>query len=271
MFYVLESDNMCAVGKVRSPSEDPLLVQQIIHEKQNSILENEFSLDANDIYKDLGIMGYDYRREFQSLKSIRTNDFQDFYGICKWTGNVITFLDGLLQSMIFATPFRKLMVPVMVRVLRIEPKVLFDGAKHYKLIDVDREGFTEESRIFGAKLNTDILNASETTINEMYDRFCFFESEIPFYFNSNSKLLVTHGVEIENVMAFPIQRKVDSVLDSYEFVLNEDNCAIEKYERKKINEYLEVIFFGKFNYFKTKKHPSQVGSVLCKLYMVLLM
>ena len=78
-----------------------------------------------------------------------------------------------------------------------------------------------------------------------------FESEIPFYFNSNSKLLVTHGIEIENVMAFPIPRKVDVtnlVLDSYEFVLNDDNNAIEEYDRNNINEYLEV----KTNWIKLK-------------------
>ena len=92
-FFVLENDNVCAFGKISSPIEDSLLIQHIIHEKQNIVLENEFSLNANDIYKDLRVMGYDYSGEFQRLKNIRTNDFKEIHGICEWNGNVVTFLD----------------------------------------------------------------------------------------------------------------------------------------------------------------------------------
>ena len=240
----MENDNICATGRVHSPTEDPLLVQQIIHENQNCILENEFSLGADDIYKDLGIIGYDYSGEFRGLKSIRTNDFQEIHGICKWTGNVVTYLDALLQSMILSAPLRKLMVPVMIRVLRIDPKTLFDSALHYKTVDISSDSAEEiKSLEISSKFDTSVTNVLNAMKFDTNQRFSVFYSEIPFYFNSNSKLLVTHGIEIEGLIAIPIPRKVDVtnlVLDSYEFVLNDDNNAIEDYDRRYINEYLEV-------------------------------
>ena len=235
---------MCASGKISPPLEDSLLVQSIIHEKQNKVLENEFSLNANDIYKDLRVIGYDYSGEFQRLKNIRTNDFKEIHGICEWNGNVVTFLDALIQAMILAAPFRKLMVPVMIRTLRIDPKVLFESIKHFKFEDKSKKNIGEKEEEELKNLHAEALfDVADVALEKMKKKFCFCNSPMPFYFNSESKLLVTHGIEIEGVTAFPIPRKVDAtnlVLDSYEFVANEDNNAIESCDRNHIIEYLEV-------------------------------
>ena len=246
-FYILENENFCVSGKVSSPTEDSLLVQSIIHEKQNKALENEFSLNSDDIYKDLRVMGYDYSGEFQRLKNIRTNDFKEIHGICEWNGNVITFLDALLQSMIFATPFRKLMVPVMIKTVRIDPKVLFESLKHYKYDDkMGIENLEEELKKFKAE---SLIEMADASLEKAKIKYCVFNSSIPFYFNSKSKLLVTHGIEISGVTVIPIPRKMDManlVLDSYEFVANEDNNAIESCDRNHIIEYLEVFLNNMF-------------------------
>ena len=143
----MESDNVCAIGKVRSPSEDSLLLQPIIHEKENTVLENEFSLTAEDIYKELRVVGYDYSGEFQRLKKIRTNDFKNIFGICEWNGNVIPFLDALLQAMVFAAPFKKLMVPVLIKTMRIDPKVLFESVTHNQISERVVENIVEENTL----------------------------------------------------------------------------------------------------------------------------
>ena len=241
----MENDNICAQGKVRPALEDTLLVQQIIHEKQNQVLENEFNLYADDIYKDLRVMGYDYSGEFQRLKNIRTNDFKEIYGICEWNGNVVTFLDALLQSMILAAPFRKLMVPVMIKTLRIDPDVLFKAINTFKSEEEVKKLLSEtETEALTTVSGAAMAEVADITLEKMTKKFCFFRSEMPFHYNSESKLLVTHGIEVENVTAFPIPRKVDTtnlVLDSYEFVANEDNNAIESCDQNHIIEYLEVI------------------------------
>ena len=80
------------------------------------------------------------------------------------------------------------------------------------------------------------------------NEFCLFNSNIPFYYNNDTKTVITHGLEVENVLTHPIPRKTDStnlVLDSYEFIPNNDLNAIEEYDKKHINEYLEVKVFLK--------------------------
>ena len=187
-----------------SPPEDSLLVQSIIHEKQNQVLENEISLNANDIYKDLRVMGYDYSGEFQRLKNIRTNDFKEIHGICEWNGNVIPYLDALLQSMILAAPFRKLMVAVMIRALRIDPKVLFESINHFKYDEksekILRESNEVDLKTFQAE---EFFDVAEIALNKMIKKFCMFKASIPFHYNTKSKLLVTHGIEIEGRDCIP--------------------------------------------------------------------
>ena len=234
----MENDNICAQGKVSLPNKRFLLLQPMIHEKELSVLENEFSLNSDDIYKDLRVMCYDYSGEFQRLKNIRTNDFQEIQGICEWNGNVITFLDSLLQSMILATPFRKLMVPVMIESLRINPKILFENIT-VKRIKEEFHLNAQNTEKVGKELFNDTNAVSEE--DRMSPLNCFFKAAMPFF--HNSKLLVTHGIEVENITMIPIPRKVDTtnlVVDSYEFVANEDNNAIESCDRKHIIEYLEV-------------------------------
>ena len=78
--------------------------------------------------------------------------------------------------------------------------------------------------------------------NEHKERFCIFKSSVPFYLDVNSRLLVAPGVEVEQVMAFPIPRKMPTslVLESYEWVANEDKNAINDCDKQSLIEYLEV-------------------------------
>ena len=248
-FIVLENDDVCAVGKVRSPPENSLMVQNIIHEKQNRFLDNELSLDSEDIYKELRIMGYDYSGEFRRLKKIRTNDFKHILGTCEWNGSVVTFLDALLQTMAFESPIRKLMVPVMIKTLRIDPKVLLEAITQNRITKAVTESDSlkpqKDKGFVEVKSEVKVINwLPSSHVKQITDEFCFFKSQLHFYYNSKSKLLVTHGIEVEDVEAFPIPRKVDTsnlVLNSYEFVGNEDNSAIDECDRKNIIEYLEVL------------------------------
>jgi fatty acid synthase len=80
------------------------------------------TLDSNDIYKELRIRGYDYGPKFRRIQDLRIEDSEKVYGNIEWTGNMIPFMDALLQSQAIALPFRKLFVPVMISSLRCDPK-----------------------------------------------------------------------------------------------------------------------------------------------------
>ena len=101
-------------------------------------------IEGKDIYKDLHILGYDYGPKFQGLKSIKTNNFETLSGQVQWEGNWVTLMDSLLQTMATAMPFRKMMVPVMIKQLRCDPKVLYEAVAANRIQD-DKQEIDEEN------------------------------------------------------------------------------------------------------------------------------
>ena len=255
----MENDNICCLGKVHGPEEDILYLQSELKEYLNVKLENDFILTKDDIYKDLRIRGYDYSGEFKKLKQIRTNDFQTFVGESEWNGNMVTLLDNLFQAQCLAIPFRKLFVPYMLDCMRIDPKVFFDAVRlNKKKVEniigqsenhlVDHTGAAlelndlKEEQTYARKIATaeEIKNFQENYLAK--EKLAKYESVVPFYFDLKRSLLIAPGVEVENLMAVPIPRKLpNNVRDCYEFAANDDISAIDDCRKHYINEYLEVI------------------------------
>ena len=96
-------------------------------------IESEISIDTNDIYKDLRIMGYDYGPLFRGLRILKPKTFRHStvpfngmeIGLHLWT--------HCLQTMAVAMPFRKMMVPVMIKSLKCDPKVLYEAVAKNKI------------------------------------------------------------------------------------------------------------------------------------------
>ena len=257
-FMIFENQNLCCIGKIRSPEEDFLCVQDIVHDmNEKRYSESEITLNTSDIYKDLKAVGYDYGNLFKGLRDIKTDDFQEIKGTVEWDGNWVTFMDSLLQTMALAMPFRKLMVPVMIKRLRCDPKVMYEGIDKNRVIVTEDKVFNEDQMI------DDVINDEEAK-DEDYDkdlegmleidnkqylegvigtRFHMYKSHLPFYANMNSRMIVTHGIEIEDLMALPIPRKTnvqDLKLESYQFLANEDMNAIEESNKTYLLDYLKV-------------------------------
>ncbi|CAG2102295.1 unnamed protein product [Medioppia subpectinata] len=247
-FCVLENDNVCVVGKVRTPDDEVLLTPNAILERQKLMASTQYSLDRKDIYKELGILGLDYGPHFQRLKRIQTNDFRDIYGINEWDGNFVTYLDAMLQSMAFTVPFRKLMVPVMIRTVRVDPRVLFHALRLNRnlllkcpndKIKVSND-LIQESPFLSTAKSRSILDSHN---RKFIERYAKYSAEMPFYFDAKCRRLVAHGLEVEGVILLPIPRHppvADLVLDSYQFLANEDHDAITLVDTQMVNQYLEV-------------------------------
>ena len=252
--------------------------QNLINENDMKNKDFEIVLNAKDIYKDLRILGYDYGPKFQRLLSVKTNDFKTIHGEIEWDGNWITFMDAILQSMITAFAFRKMMVPVMIRSLRCDPRVLFDALDANQIIDEEKEAekakkqesyekrleayergeeIDEKDKIDKTGISENIKEeiksdwkdvANEEGVEEIFEdlnrnEFRLFKANIPLYIDMTSRLIVTHGVEIEDLIAVPIPRKAniaDLKIESYEFVANEDSMAIEETDKKEVEEYIKV-------------------------------
>jgi hypothetical protein len=56
-------------------------------------------------------------------------------------------------------------------------------------------------------------------------------------------MIVTHGIEINGLLAVPIPKKAATQgleMESYQFIANEENDAIEQIDKKEITEYMQV-------------------------------
>ncbi|CAG2175521.1 unnamed protein product, partial [Oppiella nova] len=193
-FGIYENDNLCCVGKIRAPGDDVLVAQHKIYENETNLSKCEYILERDDIYKELRILGLDYGPEFRRLLKVGTNDYKNFYALNEWTGNWVTYMDAVLQSMALALPF----------------------------------------------LNTLL----ENEMDKFKERFAIYPANMPLYFNMDTKHLVAQGIEVEQVLAFPIPRRVDTVdlvLDSAEFCANDDPAAIDESMKASIMKYLESI------------------------------
>ena len=98
--------------------------------------------------------------------------------------------------------------------------------------------------------DNDVKNIMEKGIYTNKFGFYEYKSSLPFVTDMNLKLVVTHGIEAKGITAVPIPRKVNKQnlkLDSYQFIANEENNAIEEVDRKEIMEYIKVCIYFLFN------------------------
>jgi len=165
-----------------------------------------------------------------------------------------------LQTMAASMAFRKLMVPVMIKSLRCDPKAMYEGIAankraEYKGDSIYNENMSDEKidqimSTEGKNVEVEeevegILSTNSVDyIEELFGKeFHVYPSLLPYYVNMNSRMIVTYGVEIEDLLAFPIPRKSniqDLKLESYQFVANEDSIAIGESHKQAIKEYLKV-------------------------------
>ncbi|KAL1469738.1 hypothetical protein MTO96_040882, partial [Rhipicephalus appendiculatus] len=79
-----------------------------------------YELEAEDIYKELRLRGYEYSGGFRGIIKA---DLNKPYGKLKWEENWVTFVDTMLQFSILAHPARTLRLPVRIQSCRIDPEV----------------------------------------------------------------------------------------------------------------------------------------------------
>ncbi|CAG2105619.1 unnamed protein product, partial [Medioppia subpectinata] len=293
-FTILESGNITCVGRVRTSDEYALNLQHVLVDTE-AHMDEEFAvnLTTTDIYKDLKILGYDYGPKFRRIRSMKTNDFETMNGQISWDGNWVTFMDSLLQTMVAGMPFRKMMVPVMIRSIRCDPKAMYEGIAAHKTAEHRERRAVLDYVMDDENLNVIALSGGDKALNEgevegilstynvdymeelFGQEFHVYPSVLPFHVDINSRMIVTYGVEIEDLMASPIARKSnmqDLKLESYQFVANEENIAIEEYDKKSMTEYLKICSLignkiKKLNESKDKKVIQNMTNNLVNKYL----
>ena len=77
-------------------------------------------------------------------------------------------------------------------------------------------------------------------INE--ENYCLFKSEYKVRYYRRSEQLIGPGIHMRNVAVnpIPITQELVPILDSHEFVANEDMMAFDDNYKLYINQYIEV-------------------------------
>jgi hypothetical protein len=165
-------------------------------------------------------------------------------------------MDSLIQSQAIALPFRKIFVPVMIASIRCDPKKFFDAVEESK-VKIDEQNKSEIIKEFNEEIDTEFNTESDDKKEfrdalekeaKLYEGIVSdidvkFRSKLTFFANISLKTVVTHGIEINGLLAVPINRKTfnqDLELESYQFIANEENDAIEQIHKKDITEYIQV-------------------------------
>ncbi|XP_042150431.1 fatty acid synthase-like [Ixodes scapularis] len=117
-FEVCEAGTVAASGRIFLPEDGQELLD---HEAPSEPPETvTFDLDAEDIYKELRLRGYEYSGSF---KGILKADIQHPYGKLKWEDNWVTFLDTMLQFSSVRNPVRSFNLPARIHSCKVDPAV----------------------------------------------------------------------------------------------------------------------------------------------------
>ncbi|KAL3237286.1 hypothetical protein MRX96_022053 [Rhipicephalus microplus] len=117
-FEVATAGAAVATGRVRVIEEgERLLVIDPPCVPGDSV---DYELQAQDVYKELRLRGYEYHGAFQGILKA---DIDKPSGKLTWENNWITFLDTMLQFCVLADLCRTFQLPVAIRSVAIDTKV----------------------------------------------------------------------------------------------------------------------------------------------------
>ncbi|KAJ8035684.1 Fatty acid synthase [Holothuria leucospilota] len=115
LFNISETDELVVSGKFTIP-ENPFVSTK----QEVPVHDDSFTVLQEDFYKELRLMGYKYGPNFQGVKR---STVEGKHAVLEWNGNWVTFLDAMLQMVVFekGNPSKSLFLPTRIRTLRINP------------------------------------------------------------------------------------------------------------------------------------------------------
>ncbi|XP_055691897.1 fatty acid synthase-like [Lutzomyia longipalpis] len=124
-FEICEGGSLVASGFIRAAEdiEYELLPLNPLWESKNGL-----ALNANDIYKELRLRGYDYSGRFRGIVQV---DPDADTGKLEWIENWVSFMDTILHFSIIETKYRELYLPKRINRIVINPEKHLELAAQY--------------------------------------------------------------------------------------------------------------------------------------------
>ena len=176
-------------------------------------------LTGNDVYKEFRVRGYDYGPSFQGITRLSADGCE---AQVKWTGNLISYMDSIMQMVLLDEFKRFLRVPNRIESLKMDPKTLY----------------------------ADRVNSGD------YD----FTADVVF--DKNIIEVKTNGLCMRNIGLAPISRKTtqngELVLEKYELIPYEEKVAIDHELTEKIELYSKQCDFCIEKFEKSRRELSLI-------------
>ncbi|XP_054923034.2 fatty acid synthase-like [Dermacentor andersoni] len=118
-FEISEGGGVAASGRIRMAGENEKIID-VEPPCRNAADLVSCDLDAEEVYKELRLRGFDYGSQFQGI--LKAN-IKRPNGVLKWDNNWITFIDAMIHSSSLAYHKRALKLPVKIISCRIDPAV----------------------------------------------------------------------------------------------------------------------------------------------------
>ncbi|KAL1481147.1 hypothetical protein MTO96_050421, partial [Rhipicephalus appendiculatus] len=117
-FEISEGGTVVASGTIRLAEENEKILGLGLLTSPTDTLNYE--LDAEDIYKELRLRGYEYHGSFVGILKA---DIHRPSGKLKWSGNWVAFIDTMLQMTLLSNTKRNLKLPAKIQSCFIDPSV----------------------------------------------------------------------------------------------------------------------------------------------------
>ncbi|GFT81890.1 fatty acid synthase, partial [Nephila pilipes] len=122
-FEVSEGGSIVCTGRMDFPDETEKKSFSLCFQESDA---KTLSLNANDIYKELKLRGYEYGLNFQGIIG---SDMEGSKGLLKWIGEWVVFLDAVLQFSVLSVQEKGLALPTRIQKLFIDPVVFKTSIK----------------------------------------------------------------------------------------------------------------------------------------------
>ncbi|KAG5318196.1 FAS synthase, partial [Pseudoatta argentina] len=202
-FEITEEDSVIVTGTVYETlnPEQEMIPTDLLSENSD---EDE-SMTARDVYKEMKLRGYQYKGLFRGLKSASISGTQ---GHIAWKNNWESFMDNMLQMIIIGYDTRDLYVPSSIQKLVINP--MLHASKLRESIDI-------------AKVTTDTEKLLQAQVYKELDT------------------IKAGGIEIQGLKGTQIFRRKltqDAVIEEHTFVAHCDRANISLNETIRLSAQL---------------------------------
>ena len=210
MFVMLNDGTVTTTGRIRIPNKQSkfLLYQDMLNSVDSVKTKKcRMQLAMKDVYKEFRLRGYDYGPEFQSINEVSVND--EFSVATVTFKNWVTFVDGMIQTVIIGRPIRALLVPVRIDYLACDPIMM---SQKFKTISENATPTGETTPLL--------------CLDTIYD-FCL-------------NIATSSGIEFRGIKANLAPRRIHPIVPSesmYEFVPHNQHDLLLTTSRSNSYEY----------------------------------